>query len=223
MESWEKRFVDITKYLAVECALVFIGEDAKKALTEVRWPKDYVHNAPPRKTPEGRELSETTKLYLFGNADASLESRRVNFDLTALDIQKTGFAEDFAEWTFRRKNVRIVCMRASEGFTWGFGRPHQFKPQFRPNPNLAGPLVDYRPGTKEGWEFEAVFMKAKSTALGSPEEYLKLYPQWGNDFVTIVVELNPSDVPEKLQSYEFAERKPHEKFDDAFFRKIKRG
>lgn len=221
-KPWKARFVDITKHMAVECALVFLGEDAETA-KEVKWPEPHRHRETSR-TRNGKELGACEKIYLFG---AVLERSSV-FNLTPLDAQLAalGISETHIHWTFFRKNARAVCLRASEGWLWGFGREHRQKAGFRPHQDFAGPLVDYRPGRKEEWSFEPVAMKVQPDNDELPEYYVELQPEWRDDSVLMAaMSIAPSMAPAELVSYEFSRkvpRDPHADFDRELFEEVSR-
>lgn len=200
-QAWTKRFVGVTPRLAVQAAFVFIGEDAEKARS-IKWPESHRHYEPPRARGE-KQLDATTKIYLFGvqSSNGPLEAR---FRLSELldQMDDLGVGEAYIGWTFLRRNARIACGRVSEDAVWGFGRPHPKKPHFKPHQDLAGPLVDYRPGAKDGWKFEPVVMKILPT-FGGTEHVMELAPRWETEDVVMVAD-SPSLVPEHLAAYEFS-------------------
>ncbi|MDO8500200.1 MAG: hypothetical protein Q7S66_06160 [bacterium] len=216
-QPWVVRFVDITKFLSVECAFVFIGEDAEKARA-IKWPESHRHYAGPRTIGEGdakKLLESTMKFYLFGGT-ASEGSERVSFRVSELEMQadKLGIREAFIHWTFMRKNSRIAAARVSEGVTWGFGRPHPRKPDFKGHQDLAGPLVDYQPGMKDGWVFEPVLLKIRPDTLRAPVHVLELSPKWDEGKALMVaLKVLDSQVPAFLAEYQFNGTDRHEEFD----------
>ncbi len=216
-KPWKARFVDITKFVAIECAFVFIGEDAEKARA-IKWPESHRHYAGPRPIGKGdakESLDATMKFYLFGSA-TSEESGQVLFRISELEAQAEtlGIREAFVHWTIMRKNARIAAARASEGAVWGFGRPHPRKPNFKAHQDLAGPLVDYRPGMKDGWVFEPVFLKIRPDTLSALVHVLELYPKWEEGRALMVaLKVLPSQVPSFLAEYQFSSADRHEEFD----------
>lgn len=196
-KGWTARFVDIMARMAVQVAFVFIGENAEKA-KQIKWPASHVHHEGPR-VRGGKELDATTKIYLFGSSrDAEVTFRIA--DLVA-QMAKLGVVESYVEWTFMRRNARAVCARASEDAVWGFGRPHPRKPNFKPHADLAGPLVDHRPGTKDGWLFEPVVMKVLPSF--GEEFAMVLAPEWRADEV-VMEALDPAELPPHLAEYRFS-------------------
>ncbi len=175
-QPWTKRFVGITPRVMAQAAFVFIGEDAEKA-RDIPWPETHRHYEEPRSRGE-KKFDATTKIYLFGvqSTNGPLEAR-FRFSELVAQMERLGAKEAYIEWTFMRRNARIACARASEDAVWGFGRPHPKKPNFKPHQDLAGPLVDYRPGMKDGWVFEPVIMKVLPT-LGGDAHIMELAPKW---------------------------------------------
>lgn len=240
-QPWKVRFVDITQHVGVECAFVFIGEDAEKVRAALKWPDSHRHFKGPRTIvvgsddPNGEEsgeesgeeklLSPTLKIYLFGYSSGPA-SQRVSFRLLDLDNQldALGIRESHIHWTFMRRNARIACAPRSQGKElWGFGREHEFKPHFKPHQDLAGPLVDYRPGAKEGWKFEPVLVKIKPDASAVGEHYLELTPEWEDGFVAMkALTCLPSQVSPLLAEYKFRLRgDPREELDRADYEELR--
>ncbi len=203
------RFFDFTGYLQVGLAAVFIGESAKSAWS-ADWPEELMHHAvSPRVTKSGQKLDATMKLYPMASpVRGDGPGRRVlEFDLSVLNrvCAELNIQEAFFEWALYRSkpdSYKMACVRASEGILWGFGRPHPFKPKFKPHKSFAGPLVDCRPGQKEGWNFEPVFLKAASSFSGGDmEETWKFYPRWSESSVGFIGELAPPDLPDVLKNW----------------------
>lgn len=206
------RFFGLTSYLQAGLAAVFIGESAKTAWT-ANWPEELLHHAvAPRTTESGRQLDATLKLYpLAKSVRGDGPGRRVlGFDLSALyrECEKLGIQEAYFDLTFfrSRQEYKMACQRPSEDFLFGFGREHKFKPHFKSHPNLAGPLVCRRPGQKDGWNFEPVFLKA-AAAFSEIEETWKFYPRWGENKVELVAELAPHDAPDLVKNWHPLQRK----------------
>lgn len=210
------RFYRVTDHLYVQCCFVYTGEAAKKALS-LDWPATHIHTREPRQSPEGIMLDATTKLYLVADERCpSVKYPSVTFDfhLLAAQADALGIRESYVEWNFLREEgkAQIACMRESEGVAFGFGRPHPFKPHFKPNPLFAGPLVDYRPGMKEGWKFEPVWMKIRPHEDAvSIQYYLHINPLWESGHVTLqaMMTIISQLAPANLAAYEFpSKRKP---------------
>lgn len=195
--SKDQQFIKITEHLAVRIGLVFTGEQAVRA-SMMTVPKAMVHYAPSR-TRNGRNLPPTRKIYLSGKfRDGDLLA--THFPLQRLDGQMSqlGLVEEKVEFDILRLTGKAVCARNGEGFTWGFGRPHPTKPDFKRNGKFAGPLVDHRPGQRDDWKFRPVYVGVKD---GVARYCLKITTRWSNGQVSVLAEKNPTDVPRELAGY----------------------
>lgn len=223
-KQYEARYVHIDPYLSVQCGFVFVGDAAVKA-QEMQWAADWRHSQKlERESPHGVMLPPMEKMYLRGGRIGN----RVSFNLMVLEneMKQVGIhREDFVEWTFlRSQSARVAFCREREyprdddgnllraadgtpetipGPLFGFGRPHPFKPNFKSkNPDLAGPLVDHRPGQKDGWNFEPVLVKVMPTIIGVKPYYLELAPKWEGEFLVMEARTAlPSQMPERLVEY----------------------
>lgn len=228
-DTWQHKFYPITPYLSVSCALVFLG-DAAEQTKDIGWHEYHIHYEGPRKSPEGKDLDTTTKLYLAGGqairhrtiSESVFDSiYTLNFDLETLDahLERYGVCESFVHWQFLRRNARIACARESEQYVmWGFGRPHPFKPHFKPDQRFAGPLVDYRNGLNpEGnVAFKETWMKGKPDD-GSDEFYYVIESDWYDGLSVNLIEITRG-IPEKVRDYEFPQKYSGHNKDNAFTR-----
>ncbi len=230
MKAFEgfQRFEQLTPHLYAQCCFVFTAEAAEK-MAAISWPAEHIHSREPREGIDGKTLPATRKLYLAATKMSLFE---LTFHFESLVVQAEGLwiHESWVEWNFLRNEgeARIACMRISEKIPFGFGRPHPFKPHFKANRLFAGPLVDYRPGMKEGWKFEPVWMKVRPTQT-IVEHYLCIEPSWHEHFVTLTakvdVDVSPASAPAELVAYEFPLRRPSQKarFDNRVYRNIQHG
>lgn len=206
-KGWGARFTDIIARMAAQVAFVFIGENAEKA-KQIKWPSSHVHHEPPR-VRGGKKLDATTKIYLFGRQGIDAESAGFRIAELVAQMAQIGATEAYVEWTFMRRNARAVCARASEDAVWGFGRPHPRKPNFKPHADLAGPLVDHRPGTKDGWLFEPVIMKVLPSF--GEEFAMELSPEWKADEVVMIAR-DSAELPPHLAEYRFSGTQTQEEY-----------
>lgn len=192
------QFSKITEHLAIRIGLVFTGEQAIRAGL-IKWPEAMTHCKPARPFRE-RQLPPTRKFYIAGKVQEKPGPLAVHFALQQLEVQmlQFGLAEDRIEFDIRRLGGKAACARDGERMLWGFGRPHPTKPDFRPNGEFAGPLVDHRPGQRNGWKFRPVYVGVKD---GTTRYRAKMTTRWSDHQITVVVEKNPSSVPPELARY----------------------
>lgn len=136
--------------------------------------------------------------------------------------------EDFCELAIRRNGSgeypKIACYRLrdhvrndagelveAEGKLFGFGLPHPWKKDFRPDPNHVR-LVDHRPGSDPTWPgFEPVWLKVQEREASSPL-YYKLELVWVDDkelaVLAVVREFHSAheEIPEALKSFDYSHR-----------------
>lgn len=231
-KSYEERFIHIDPYLSVQCGFVFTGDAAVQA-QGMKWAAGWRHSQKlERESPRGVMLPPMEKIYLRGGRVGN----KVSFNLLLLENEMKQVwisQEEFVEWTFMRsQSARVAFCREREylhdeaekllrnsdgtpqtipGPLFGFGRPNPSKPWFKPNPDLAGPLVDHRPGQKEGWKFEPVLAKVMPTTVGVAPYYLELAPKWEGEFLVMEARTAlPSQMPERLVEYQ-PRTKPEER------------
>ncbi len=196
-------------HFSLSLCLGYIGdkqvEEACRQL-DPTWPEDMIYSGP-----------RSIKIYQPALAE----------NITAGTIfvpRQTG--EDFCELALRRNGKgeypKIACFRMRdhtrndagelvevEGKLFGFGLPHPWKKDFRPDPNYVR-LIDHRPGTDPAWPgFEPVWLKVKENGT-SAALYYKLELVWVDEECPIVLavlnELPDEEIPEALKSFDFTSR-----------------
>ncbi|MEK7464538.1 MAG: hypothetical protein AAB617_02040 [Patescibacteria group bacterium] len=200
LPDYTRRFFPISEDLGVSLGMVFFGEEALRMVAQ----KTVAGINPGDPIFRHHSLSDAHRLYFKSNHNDSLVDSfgSVFFSCgeTLSELKSLGIAPPCFEWTlFRLPGVKAFCMRESEKVKFGFGRPHPFRENFRAHPALAGPLVDYIPGTHpkewgEQWGFEPVWLRV--VGFSGEEYFLKLHSDWasGDDLVVFRVErFGPTD------------------------------
>lgn len=197
------RFFKLCDGLGVEVALVFRGEKAEAVARTISWPTEFTHPMLAR-VRDAIPLPPGRKFYLRGTLRVTPERSLLAFDLTQIDHQMRGLRlrEDFAELTLQRLSMKAAAARHGEGVLWGFGRPHPTKPQFKPHPDLAGPLRDFRPGRQDGWRFKPVYIGLRPDPRDRPTwQAVQVTTAWAHDHLTVIATQDPADVPPELDLY----------------------